>query len=316
MRGKNLILALAWSLALVLGSAHAAMLADTPQIFAPDVVSSVHGEGSATFTPDGKTVYFMRGDGDSSTILESHLVAGKWTTPRIAPFSGHWRDLDPAMAPDGSYLLFVSNRPIAPGGPALDALNHGKLSLGLGMNLWRVDRRGDGWTEPARLPDAVNASTMTFAPSIAANGDVYFIGRIGPDDDLTVLRSHYRDGYYIEPSAVSLGSADDKIRDPAIAPDQSFMVFSIAPRASEQPLRLAIAFREGDHWSKPLDLGDEINGAGYAMGGHLGADGHTLFFDSARVDKTQPFAARSWNNGDDNIWSVSLLPWLHQLALH
>src|SRR6185312_14964930 len=106
-------------------------------------------------------VYFMRGT-DSFTLMESHRVDGRWSTPRPAPFSGRWRDLDPAMAPDGSYLLFVSNRPAAQGGQPIDAVHAGKRRAGEGMNLWRVDRHGNGWGAPMRLPDAVNRCSTTF----------------------------------------------------------------------------------------------------------------------------------------------------------
>src|SRR6185312_11632285 len=149
-------------------------------------------DGAAAFTPDGATVYFMRGT-DSFTLVESHRVDGRWSTPRAAPFSGRWRDLDPAMAPDGSYLLFVSNRPARPGGAPIDETHAGQHRAGQGMNLWRVDRRGDGWDTPVRLPDIVNRCSTTFAPSIAADGSIYFIGCAAPDDSLRLMRAVYRD---------------------------------------------------------------------------------------------------------------------------
>src|SRR6185437_7423787 len=71
-----------------------------PTIFAPDSIAGAADDGAAAFTPDGATVYFMRGT-DSFTLVESHRVDGHWSTPKAAPFSGRWRDLDPAMAPDG-----------------------------------------------------------------------------------------------------------------------------------------------------------------------------------------------------------------------
>ncbi|EIM03188.1 MULTISPECIES: PD40 domain-containing protein [Rhodanobacter] len=113
--------------ALISGGAHAASPAGAPApaIFAPGVIAGNADDGAAAFTPDGATVYFMRGT-DSFTLMESHCVGGRWSTPRVAPFSGRWRDLDPAMAPDGSYLVFASNRPVAAGGAALDGYYDGK----------------------------------------------------------------------------------------------------------------------------------------------------------------------------------------------
>ena len=109
------------------GAAHAAAGGGAiPTIFAPERIAGADDDGAAAFTPDGATVYFMRGT-DSFTLMESHRIGGRWSTPQVAPFSGQWRDLDPAMAPDGSYLLFVSNRPSEPGGQPLDAVHAGKV---------------------------------------------------------------------------------------------------------------------------------------------------------------------------------------------
>ena len=79
------------------------------------------------------------------------------------------------MAPDGSFLVFGSNRPKSPGGKALDAvLADGSVRTGKGNNLWRVDRKGEGWGEPVRLPDSVNNSGRIFSASVVGDGSVYF----------------------------------------------------------------------------------------------------------------------------------------------
>ncbi len=90
-----------------------------PELFAPGVISGPVNDAAPVFTPDGQTVYFHRsGPGLGCFILVSHLKNGKWSTPEFASFSGQWQDLEPAMAPDGSYMLFSSNRPATPGGSA------------------------------------------------------------------------------------------------------------------------------------------------------------------------------------------------------
>ncbi|HEX8779440.1 MAG TPA: hypothetical protein VF738_15100 [Rhodanobacter sp.] len=277
-------------------------------IFAPQVIPGAADDGAAAFTPDGNTVYFMRGSRDGSTLMESHRRDGGWSVPTTAPFSGRWRDLDPAMAPDGSYLLFASNRPSAPGGAPLDGLHAGKRYVGHGMNLWRVDRQGDHWSAPVRLPDTVNLCSLVGAPSIAADGSLYFIGCNGPQGDFTLLHAAYRDGHYATPRPVALGDAGATIRDPAIAPDGSFIVVSIK-HAAQQPYRLAIAFRTPDGWSAPQDLGDTVNGGTENMGAQLGPDHRTLYFYSDRR-AAGAAADASWSNGHDHIWQVSLAPWL------
>ncbi len=279
----------------VSNTATSAPVQKKPTIFAPGVISEREGAASPAFTPDGGTVFFMRQVNGRFTILESHRVNGKWSTPSEAPFSGKWRDLDPAMAPDGSYLLFVSNRPSKPGGKAIAATSGGKVHPGKGMNIWRVDRKGDDWSKPLRLPDIVNSSNMTFAPSIAADGSIYYIGRRESHGPLLLLRSDYSGGHYQAPELVSLDDDEVTIRDPAIAPDQSFIVFSSRPSGNKKPYRLSIAFATSRGWSTPVDLGDAVNGTTYDMGSRLGPDHRTLYY----------------YNASGNILSVSLTPWLN-----
>ncbi|MFC5741003.1 TolB family protein [Dyella tabacisoli] len=295
-----------------------------PEIFAPGVISGQAGVDSAAFAPDGNTVYFDRSTGQNQMILVSHKVNGAWSTPQIAPFSGQWLDHDPAMSPDGSFLVFTSNRPDTPDGKALDAVRpDGTISAGWGGHLWRVDRKGDGWGVPVRLPDTVNSSTRTYSPSIAADGSVYFQRpdtRPGATAEFHLYRSAYRHGSYLAPVALKLGTPDSHELDPAIAPDESFIVFDANYADKQGPDHLYIAFREGDHWSTPIDLGNQVNRGG-PWGAHLGPDHRSLYFSSARTGKvTYPRTheqaeldrarMESWDNGNDHLWSISLAPWL------
>jgi hypothetical protein len=66
----------------------------TAEIFAEGVVSDAREQWRITFTPDGHTAYFTSSEGffpftRKATIYETHLVKGEWTTPTVAPFSGH-----------------------------------------------------------------------------------------------------------------------------------------------------------------------------------------------------------------------------------
>jgi hypothetical protein len=118
------------------------LFARIPSIFAPGVISGPAHESAPAFAPDGKTVYFSRNDAAHSTILVSHLLNGAWSKPEISSFSGEWNDMEPAMSPEGSYLVFVSNRPSHPNGKPIDGFYNGKSWPEKGGNLWRVDSKG------------------------------------------------------------------------------------------------------------------------------------------------------------------------------
>jgi len=302
--------------ALLILAQHVSIAADTPpagvpKIFAAGVISGPANDADPTFSPDGNTVYFSR----NSTIMRSQRDGGRWSPPQIAAFSGQWMDQQPSMAPDGSFLVFVSNRPVKPGD-----------SKGPAGNLWRVDRLGAGWGEPVHLPATVNRGNSTWAPSVAGDGSLYFIERASAEAPFRLWRSQYRNGAYLSPVAQSFGDPRTQDVDPAVAPDESFIVFGSmlpGPNASE---RLMIAFRHGEGWGTPIDLGELVNGGGVDTNeARLGPDGRTLYFSTTRTEavrfprtlaQAREDLARSeqWDNGSQNIWSVSLAPWLDARA--
>ncbi len=281
---------------------------EAPEIFGPGVISGPSSDADAALTPDGATVMFSR---DGAILVSTKSTAG-WTVPRIAPFSGRWMDAQPTLAPDGSALVFVSNRPLAEG----DAKHPGG-------NLWRVERRGDDWGEPVHLPSVVNRGASIWGPSLAADGSLYFMDRVDGKGPFKLWRAQAKSGTWLAPVLQSFGDATTQDVDPTVAPDESFIVFSSKHPATDQHERLFIAFRDGAGWGKPIDLGDAVNGSGGndSNEARLAPDGRTLYFTS---DRQQPVSyprtraqadadlARiaAWDNGNQNIWRVSLAPWL------
>jgi WD40-like Beta Propeller Repeat len=146
-----------------------------PEVFAPGVISGGAHDSAPAFTPDGKTVYFSRGNVDLSVIFESHLNKEKWSSPVLAPFSGRWNDMEPSMSPDGKFLIFISSRPKQADGSTIDGHFNKNTQPGGGGNLWRVDKTTKGWSTPVRLPDLINRTTSTFAPSVVGDGSLYFM---------------------------------------------------------------------------------------------------------------------------------------------
>lgn len=294
----------------------------SPEVFSPGVISGPAHDSAPTFTPDGKTVYFQRSSNEGATILESRRRDTDWSEPRIAPFSGAWSDLEPSLSPDGTFLVFISNRPAAIGGKPLDGHYNGQVQPHGGGNLWRVDRKGSGWGEPVRLPDTVNRSDSTFATSVVADGSIYFMQPSPTTGKFQLYRSQFLDGGYQAPQSLSFstGTSTTNDVDPAVAPDESFIVFG-SGRAPAKDMDLFIVKREGAEWGTPRHLGDEVNAVGSDAEPRLGPDHRTLYFSSERtVPVTFPRAhedavrdlarIQAWDNGQYNIWRTSLAPWL------
>ncbi|MGH7532386.1 MAG: hypothetical protein ACREL4_03745 [Gemmatimonadales bacterium] len=271
-----------------LGIAHRPVATPAPTAVTLDGVLDANTDDTPAFTPDGATAFFDRTAGHNKTIMMTRLIHGRWSAAVTAPFSGTWLDQDPALAPDGSYLVFSSNRPVHGDSTPVVFVNDSGKSY-RGANLWKVARTTDGWGTPEWLGPAVNTTTLVVAPSVAADGSVYFIQRY--PGAMHIYRSELRDGKYLPAELLPLGNTALPTHDPAIAPDQSFLIFDYG-RTTNGLGRLSIAFRKGQGWSAPQDLGNAAN-QDAPWGAHLGPDHRTVYF-----------------TGNTHIWRLSLGPWL------
>lgn len=265
-------------------------------------------DASPAFTPDGKTVYFNHANGEKRTIMVSHLHRGKWSAPKAAEFSGTWRDIEPAMSPDGSFLIFVSNRPAVDGGEVLDGFFGGQTRPGKGGNLWRVGKVKKGWSRPVRLPDIVNTNSAIYSPAIARSGNIYFAQ---PDPETKKTRmfySQFNGGKYTPPKPVSFSDGVRSDYDPVVAPDESFIIFSSnRPPTPAQQSGIFIAFWDGKQWETPVAFQPFLLGIEARLSPDLG----TLYFttDYPSLESTQEGLTLSASPAaprPQRIWDIPL----------
>ena len=270
------------------------LAAQTPETAATAITLAgiIHSDSDDTlaFTPDGSTVFFDRSAGKHKTIMVSHRVGGRWTPAQIASFSGNWFDQDPVVSPDGSYMLFDSDRPTEPGGKPLTQ-NYFVGGEGPGSNIWRVDRTGTDWGRPVWIGPIINNDVFVDFPAIAGDDTLYFMRWNAGQKAMHIWRSRHRDGKYLDAELVTFGDSTVSVHDPAVAPDESFIVFDYG-KVKGGLGRLCIAFRDGGHWGKPIDFGDALN-KDLPWGSHLAPDGHSVYV-----------------TGQSGIWQISLDPWL------
>jgi hypothetical protein len=119
---------------------------------------------------------------------------------------------------------------------------------------------------------------------------------------------------------VSAGEDIDDF-DPAVAPDESFMVFSSA-RLAERGTSLFIAFQRNGSWSAPAYMDSVVSPPATGnIEARLSPDHRTVYWSSTRVVPPPPNLDRAsaerslremeaWNNGLANIWRVSLDAWI------
>ncbi len=139
-----------------------------PELFSPAIYDSERNEGSPSFSPDGKTVIFARGNSGKRKDLSpdvdlymSRLVPNTgWTEPKLvsASDSSSW-DGCPAFSGDGKTLYFASNRLGGVGG----------------MDIYRVNMDASGrFGNPVNMGKAINTAGDEMFPFVSSDGKLYF----------------------------------------------------------------------------------------------------------------------------------------------
>jgi hypothetical protein len=282
-----------------------------PEIFAPGIVSTGLATRDVAMTPDGNEFYFAVTLGGRSMIMVTRLQGGIWTEPEVAPFSGRYLDIEPAISPDGQRFFFLSTRPQA---------GQEEKPGWVYQDIWAMDREGDVWGEPFNLGPPVNSDAPEYFPSVTTDGTMYFT-REGEDRVSATWRSRFVDGAYAEPEMlgpeVNCGTNRFNVY---VAPDESF---AIVPNVGREDAiggaDYYVVFRsDDDTWSEPINMGPMINQPeGREWSASLSPDGKYLFFMSSRAyGKTEiPLTSMSITDllalstdpgwGSSDIWWVS-----------
>jgi Tol biopolymer transport system component len=237
-----------------------------PEVFTQQGVDSTNNQSVAAFLPDGKTAYLA----DGMTIYFTKKVNGKWTKPVLASFSGHWKDWDPTLRPDGKRLIFVSNRPVD------TAADQGKPQKN--HHLWYADRiSGDKWTEPKHFDAPVNLPGFNdYGPSVSGKGTVCFCSRNRDGHKgMGGYAAKLVNGHYEKPELLAL-NGDNEIYDPFIAPDERYIIF-----VSNN--ELYISYRKGEGWTQGEKLGPEVNNGNGNFDPYVSPDGKTLYYSQDKA---------------------------------
>jgi len=214
------------------------------------------------FSPDGNEAYWKPGWNPKDPIYTSRIENGRWTAPKIAPFSApNQGDDSPFFSPDGKKLYFLSQR-----------MEQGQETI------WVMDRIQEGWSEPKPLPIRVESWRTHWQLSVDREHNVFFgVGKVAEGGLIgDIYYSKYEDGQYGPPE--NLGPAVNKAGDynysPFIAPDGSYLLYT----RSQEPAKLYISYRKKDKtWTTGRDLSKIIN-SNIGQIPFVTADGKYLFF--------------------------------------
>mgnify|MGYP002621255065 FL=1 len=210
---------------------------------------------SLSFSPDGKTAFWAVSEGWFPTTRKARIVTarlenGTWSAPEDIPFSAapDYTDMDPAVSPDGTMLVFTSTRPVD-GEQRRD------------LDVWYVERDGDGWGEPVNLGEQVNSPRDELFPSVAADGTIYFASDRTGEWDIYRTRPQ-GDGTYGPAEHLGEPINSDLVWqfNPDISPDGQTLVFTMLSHPDGLGAGdMYLARRDGDGFDQPINLGECVN---------------------------------------------------------
>lgn len=250
---------------------------DTPLIFAPGLLTSdSHRSGSITFNPNMTELVFnyRKHQGKIPNIYTMKLIDGKWSKPKLAPFStDKYLDFHPRFTLNGNRLYFGSTRPI---NDTIKTSNKRRR-----LHQWYVEKNENGdWNEPILMGHPfVDNYIMGAVPS--ENGNLYFAsGKGAGADDEGIYYAINRNGQYasIERMSDVINTNGKWIAHPYIAPDESYLIYDSEKATEPDNGDLFISFNQNGIWTESYSLGPKINtklGEGAAT---VSPDGKYLFF--------------------------------------
>ena len=249
---------------------------------------------SVAWTPGGdsmvvtlfhRDIQARRGQLADSTVPEVSLYLTRregdaWSEPVLLPISGRFHDYEPAMLPDGSFMVFNSKR------PGTDGRQPQR------NDLWMVRRTAAGWGEPRRV-SAVNTFDQEESyATLTAQGRMIFLKGLGEERyDLYESRLA-ANGEFGAPIRSTVSTDEFGEADPMVAPDGAFLIFTRWDPAIgwDKGCDLWIAFRDGERWGRPVPLTSINSSTGPDFAAALSPDGQWLYYRSSRQFLRTPLA--------------------------
>ncbi|UCE24491.1 MAG: PD40 domain-containing protein [Candidatus Zixiibacteriota bacterium] len=225
---------------------------ETPRVFAPGIVSTNDRiEMYCTWAPDGESFYFGRSEtseiSSNWAIWETVSKNGKWSEPRMAGFSGVYKDIAPYLTPDNKSMIFYR-------------LAHQENEVRRGS--WIVEKENGEWGEPRYFADAYCLMTQDLET-------FYFTTEKREQTGKDIAQMTFENGSFLKP--VDLPG---EVNSPGfeaheyISPDGTYLLFD---RIEET----FVSFRKEDGtWAPGVTLGMKLHIP------CISPDGKFIFFEA------------------------------------
>ena len=220
----------------------------TPEVFAPGIVSTVHRELSAFFTPDMKEFYFVRKIGSGGfSLINFKYENNQWHGSMVGPRVGR-----PIIAPDNKTMH---------------------------LGKYYIERTATGWSEVKRLDPMFDRQDWGIMRLSASTKGTYVFDDAKSNDVIRI--SELKDGKREKPRLLNKNINTGKwTAHPFIAPDESYLIWDSERDDGYGDSDLYISFRQEDYsWGEAINLGDKINTGAWESSGYVTPNGKYLFFN-------------------------------------
>lgn len=234
------------------------------------------------------TLLFEVGEPGSRNVWRRDRLAGTstWSKPQkqAPPINTSNHAASPFLSRDGMALIFESDRPGGSGQGDLWISTRDTISA--------------PWSAPTNLGGNVNSAQAEGLATLSADGlQLIFasdrLGSVGSSDLWECTRESIEASWSVARNISSLNTPDRELAPLLSSDGLSLILTSDRPnRMGSADLWLSRRSSLQGSWSRPLNLGEEVNTPGFEYGLILSADSKSLIYNSNRRGKRSTFLSR------------------------
>lgn len=215
-----------------------------------------------------------------------------------------FKEISPVLATDGSLLFFCREG---------DPQNVGYRQRKHDQDIWLSRRQGNGTFGPAEHIDApFNTTGYDFPVAFFSDTQTLYVGNAYSSDGKSkpgISKSQLLDGKFSFPEALIIEDFYNEVNlvSYSVSTDQKILIMSLQRKDTRGKSDLYASFLKGDgKWTRPKNLGDDLNSADSELTPHLADDSRTLYFASNREGGYGSFDIYVARREDDSFtkWST------------
>lgn len=245
----------------------------TPEIFAPGVVSRDGIQMKLTMTADGSEILYTERDPatNAAAFIIRRRAGDSWGEPVVLPYSKEYMDIEPSLSPDGTKIVFVSNRP-----------RSGQGEPEKMPDVWMAEKTAGQWGRPVRLGPPVSTddpADIEAHPAFLPDGGIYLMRQNGKTRRL--FQATRRSDGFAEPVAIPLMEdlLASQFSGPCLSPDGRTLLMHSRKEGGFGNWDLYVSFKdESGNWSEFKNLGPAVNTDKPESSPTFSSDGRSIFF--------------------------------------